>query len=144
MPASTDQTVVLGELQFWLALEEVTPEMGPMRFINKSHREGPLGSVFNQDSDDLAGGVRGCRALGNLLDQYPLLPEVLGVSEPGEMHYMPRDVTVYHVYCAHPWRCQTTLPSAIAYPIYSATRPPDRWGRRTLLGQQRLPRQPWL
>ena len=37
-----------GELQFWLALEEVTPEMGPMRFINKSHREGSLGSVLNQ------------------------------------------------------------------------------------------------
>ena len=37
-----------GELQFWLALKEVTPAMGPMRFVNRSHREGPLGSVFNQ------------------------------------------------------------------------------------------------
>ena len=27
-----------------MALAEVTPEMGPMRFINRSHREGPLGS----------------------------------------------------------------------------------------------------
>eukprot|EP01052_Picozoa_sp_SAG31_P079757 SAG31_NODE_39454_length_288_cov_0.777778_2_plen_26_part_01 len=26
-----------------------------MRFINRTHREGPLGSVFNQDDDDLGG-----------------------------------------------------------------------------------------
>ena len=35
----------VGELQFWLALNEVTAEMGPMRFVNRSHREGPLGSA---------------------------------------------------------------------------------------------------
>ena len=63
--------------------------MGPMRFINRSHREGPLGSVFNQDGDTLAGGVSGYRASGNLLDQYLLLPEVLGISECEETHYMP-------------------------------------------------------
>ncbi|MBT6147449.1 MAG: hypothetical protein HOH74_18575, partial [Gemmatimonadetes bacterium] len=43
----------VGELQFWLALEEVTPEMGAMRFVSHSHREGPLGSVFNDDQGDL-------------------------------------------------------------------------------------------
>jgi hypothetical protein len=32
----------VGELQFWMALAEVTPEMGPMRFINRTHHEGPL------------------------------------------------------------------------------------------------------
>ena len=36
-----------GELQFWLALAEVTPDMGAMRFVDKSHLEGPLGSTFN-------------------------------------------------------------------------------------------------
>ena len=35
----------VGEVQFWLALSEVTPEMGPMRFVDRSHREGPLGSA---------------------------------------------------------------------------------------------------
>ena len=30
----------VGELQFWLALAEVAPEMGAMRFVNRSHREG--------------------------------------------------------------------------------------------------------
>ena len=74
--------------------------MGPMRFINRTHREGPLGSVFNSDDDDL-GGVRGHFGDGNLLDQYPLLPEVLGVSGREETHYMPGDVTVHHGYTAH-------------------------------------------
>ena len=59
--------------------------MGPMRFINYTHREGPLGSVFNGDDDDL-GGVSGHFGKGNILDQYPLLPEVLGMSEPEETH----------------------------------------------------------
>ncbi len=90
----------VGELQFWMALAEVTPDMGPMRFINRTHREGPLGSVFNSDDDDL-GGVRGHFGKGNLLDQYPLLPEILGVSEPEQTHYQPGDVTVHHGYCAH-------------------------------------------
>ena len=47
-----------------------------MRFINRSHREGPLGSVLgaaSQDGDDLAGGVAGYRAAGRLLEQYPLV-----------------------------------------------------------------------
>ena len=143
-----------------MALEEVTPEMGPMRFINRTHVDGasplighrlstrapqslhrlpamclvllcesprlsarycccslliaaagavwpflsspgPLGSVFNSDGDDLAGGVAGYRAQGDILDQYPLLPAVLGVSAPEETHYKPGDVTVHHGYCAH-------------------------------------------
>ena len=74
-----------GELQFWLALAEVLPEMGPMRFLNRSHRE-ILGSVFNQDADDL-GGDAGYKASGNILDQYPLAPEMLGMSAPEETHY---------------------------------------------------------
>jgi hypothetical protein len=91
----------VGELQFWLALAEVTPEMGPMRFINRSHRE-ILGSVFNQDADDLT-GVAGYRASGNILDQYPNLPchPDFGVSEPEETHYKLGDCTVHHGYTAH-------------------------------------------
>jgi hypothetical protein len=90
----------VGELQFWMALAEVTPAMGPMRFINRSHREGPLGSVFNQDEDDLA-GLGGYKASGNILQQYPRIVEVLGMSAREETHYMPGDVTVHHGYCAH-------------------------------------------
>ena len=71
-----------------------------MRFVDRSHREGPLGSVFNDDADDL-GGVRGHLGSGNLLDQFPLLPEVLGLSKPEETHYMAGDVTVHHGLCVH-------------------------------------------
>jgi len=64
----------VGELQFWLALAEVTAEMSAMRFVNRSHREGPLGSVFNDDK-------------GDLLEQYPMLTSELGLSAP--FHYQP-------------------------------------------------------
>jgi hypothetical protein len=56
--------------------------------------------VFNDDGDDL-GGVAGYRASGNLLDQYPRLPQVLEISDIEETHYYPGDVTVHHGFCAH-------------------------------------------
>ena len=46
-------------------------------------------------------GKRNLLRKGNLLDQYPLLPEVLGMSRPEETHYQPGDATVHHGYCAH-------------------------------------------
>lgn len=76
----------VGELQFWLALAAVSAEMGAMRFVNRSHREGPLGSVFNDDR-------------GNLLEQFPNLTSLLGLSEP--FHYQPGDCTVHHGYTVH-------------------------------------------
>ena len=76
----------VGELQFWLALEEVTPEMGAMRFVSRSHREGPLGSVFNDDQ-------------GDLLEQFPNLTSVLELSPA--LHYQPGDCTVHHGYTVH-------------------------------------------
>ena len=76
----------VGELQFWLALAEVSAEMGAMRFVSRSHREGPLGSVFNDDQ-------------GNLLEQFPNLTSVLELSPP--FHYQPGDCTVHHGYTVH-------------------------------------------
>ena len=76
----------VGELQFWLALAEVTPDMGAMRFVSRSHREGPLGSVFNDDR-------------GDLLKQFPNLTSVLELSPP--FHYQPGDCTVHHGYTVH-------------------------------------------
>jgi hypothetical protein len=83
----------VGELQFWLALAEVTAEMSAMRFVNRSHREGPLGSVFNDDK-------------GDLLAQYPLLTSELGLSAP--FHYQPGDCTVHHGYTVHGGPTNTT------------------------------------
>jgi len=76
----------VGELQFWLALAEVTPEMGAMRFVSRSHREGPLGSVFNDDR-------------GDLLEQFPNLTSVLELSP--SFRYQPGDCTVHHGYTIH-------------------------------------------
>ena len=76
----------VGELQFWLALVEVPSEMSAMRFVSRSHREGPLGSVFKDDQ-------------GNLLEQYPNLTSVLELSPP--FHYQPGDCTVHHGYTVH-------------------------------------------
>ena len=76
----------VGELQFWLALAEVTPERGAMRFVSRSHREGPLGSVFNDDR-------------GDLLEQFPNLTSVLELSP--SLRYQPGDCTVHHGYTIH-------------------------------------------
>ena len=76
----------VGELQFWLALAEVTPEMGAMRFVSRSHREGPLGSVFNDDR-------------GDLLEQFPNLTSVLELSP--SFRYQVGDCTVHHGYTIH-------------------------------------------
>ncbi len=76
----------VGELQFWLALVEVTPEMSAMRFVSRSHREGPLGSV-------------GGDGKGDLLEQFPNLTSVLELSPP--FHYQPGDCTVHHGYTVH-------------------------------------------
>jgi hypothetical protein len=69
----------LGSLMFWFALEEVTPEMGAMRFLSGAHREGPLGFVPRE---------------GNILDLYPKLLDLYEWSPP--LHYQPGDATVHH------------------------------------------------
>jgi hypothetical protein len=79
----------VGEMQFWLALDEVTPSMGAMRFLSGSHREGPLGTVFAGDGDDRK----------DLLQQYPKLADLCPLSE--ELFYMPGDATVHHGYTGH-------------------------------------------
>ena len=76
----------VGELQFWLALAAVPPERGAMRFVSRSHREGPLGSVFKDDQ-------------GDLLEQFPNLTSVLELSPP--FHYQPGDCTVHHGCTVH-------------------------------------------
>ena len=92
----------VGELQFWMALAEVTPEMGSMRFVNRSHKEGALGSVFNRDDDDVVPMGKG----GNLFDQYPQLVPELGLSEP--FTYAPGDCTVHAGYTVHMSPANTT------------------------------------
>jgi hypothetical protein len=77
----------VGETRFWIGVDEVTADMGPMRFIDRSHQEGPLAAVlFEEDGRVIA-----------LLEHYPKLAERL--TPPIE--YEPGDATVHHGYMAH-------------------------------------------
>lgn len=73
-----------GTLTLWLALDEVTPEMGAMRFISGSHREGPLGLAYTGKS---------------LLEDYPKLLDLYELSPP--LHYQPGDATVHNSWTVH-------------------------------------------
>lgn len=100
-----------GELQFWLALDEVTPEMGAMRFLSGSHRAGSLGAVLRPGEPDLLG-------------LYPKLPEVFPMSEP--FHYQPGDCTVHHGYMVHGAPPNTSDRPRMCY-IFSYTPADTRW-----------------
>lgn len=71
----------VGGFNLWIALDEVTPEQGGMRFLTGSHREGAMGNVVD------------------ILAQYPKLTSLYEWSEP--FHYMPGDATVHHGYIVH-------------------------------------------
>jgi ectoine hydroxylase-related dioxygenase (phytanoyl-CoA dioxygenase family) len=64
-------------LGFWLALDEITPDMGPMQFRNGSQREGLLSTPVLD---------------WKLLEEYPL-------SEP--LHLMPGDATAHSSLVVH-------------------------------------------
>ncbi len=100
----------IGELQFWLALEEVTPEMGAMRFLSGVHREGPLGS--------------GALSPQDLLVQYPKLMDLYEMSPP--FHYRPGDATVHHGYMVHGAPPNSTDRPRWSY-IFSYTPADTRW-----------------
>ena len=98
-----------------------------MRFFNRSHREGPLGAVLNDATQSTEGE-------GNLLEQYPNLPEVLGLSDP--LHYQPGDVTVHHGYCIHGSPDNTTDKPRWSYLFsVSSHRPVSLWVGFTPLAQ---------
>ena len=116
----------VGELQFWLALDEVTADMGAMRFVNRSHKEGPLGSVFYDYGTKLT-------------EEYPNLIPLLGLSEP--FHYMPGDCTVHHGYTIHGGPDNTTDKNRWSY-LFSYTPIDTRYWNGTMeqnWGTQRTP-----
>lgn len=100
-----------GELQFWMALDEVTPEMGAMRFLSGSHRAGPLGTVLRAGEPDLLG-------------RYPKLVDLYPLSDP--FHYQPGDTTVHHGYTVHGAPPNVTDRPRLSY-IFSYTPADTRW-----------------
>jgi hypothetical protein len=75
----------VGGMSFWIALNEVPPERGSLRFLTGSHREGPLGRT-------LRGGV-------DLVEQYPSLPNRYRTLGP--LHYRPGDASVHNGLVVH-------------------------------------------
>jgi hypothetical protein len=75
-----------GYLGFWIALDEVTPDMGGLRFHTKSHRLGSLGRIGWFEDRDLF------QVYPNLGQECPLSPE---------LHYRPGDATVHHGFTVH-------------------------------------------
>jgi hypothetical protein len=79
-----------GQLAYWIALDDVTPEMGSMRFLDGSHREGLLGV------DDWSQDHR---------RRYPRLVELYEVTPP--LHYGPGDATIHNEFLLH-WAPENT------------------------------------
>ena len=75
-----------GTLSFWIALVDVPPEMGSMRFFNGSHRFGTLGKAFVRPGDELD-------------QQHPWLKEELTLSDP--IHMRAGDATVHDFLTVH-------------------------------------------
>jgi ectoine hydroxylase-related dioxygenase (phytanoyl-CoA dioxygenase family) len=76
-----------GVFNFWTALVDVPPEMGTMRFLNGSHKIGPMGRVIHRTD-----GV-------DLLDLYPWIADQFEVSAP--LHLKPGDATAHNLLTVH-------------------------------------------
>jgi hypothetical protein len=93
-------------VQFWLALCEITPEMGSMQHLTGSHREGPLGCQhYSADQ--------------NVRDQFPELWEKHSVSEAH--HFQPGDVLAHNPLTVHYAQANQTDRLRWVYTSYRVT-----------------------
>jgi hypothetical protein len=85
--------LMIGQLGWWIALDEVTPEQGAMRYLTGCHREGrlmvDLADASGRDPEDGYG----------YLERYPKLTDLYDWSPP--LHYRPGDATVHHEFMLH-------------------------------------------
>ncbi|UII69049.1 phytanoyl-CoA dioxygenase family protein [Pseudomonas sp. HN11] len=93
-----------GALNIWIALVDLTPEMGTMQFLSRSHRAGMLGRYFNR------------RDNVTLLDEHPWVLDEFEMSPP--ISLKAGDATVHDMNVIH------------AAPANSSTTP--RWVYSTL------------
>jgi hypothetical protein len=75
-------------VRIWIALDHMTPEMGPIRFIDRSHLSGLLGSSHRVAADPEAA----------LFEEFPELAD-LGLSPP--MAFAPGDATAHTMFTVH-------------------------------------------
>lgn len=78
----------IGVTSFWIALDDLTPEMGIPRYIDYSNNLGPLGTVKKAGYVDEAG----------LFGRYPELHEMTVVESPP---LQPGDATAHAMYTLH-------------------------------------------
>jgi ectoine hydroxylase-related dioxygenase (phytanoyl-CoA dioxygenase family) len=83
-----------GVFNMWMALDEVTPDMGALRFLTGVHREGPLGHVRRPIDPRLDEETKRTRSELGVLNYYPKLTDIYEWSPP--FHYQPGDATVHH------------------------------------------------
>jgi hypothetical protein len=76
-----------GGMTFWLALDDLAPESGTMRFFGRSHRMGALGHY------------RSYAQGGGILEDYPELESRCTLSDP--LSYSAGDVTVHSNLTVH-------------------------------------------
>lgn len=92
-----------GGIQFWLALCEITPEMGSLQYLNGSHREGLLGAVhFTKDQ--------------TLETERPDLFEKYEMSEA--QSFQPGDLLAHHAFSVHYAQANQTDKLRWAYTSY--------------------------
>lgn len=77
----------VGGMSVWLALDDLPPEKGTMRFLTGAFREGPLGRGTGRYTDK------------QLFDVYPKVWERYELSPP--MHLRPGDATVHGMLTPH-------------------------------------------
>lgn len=77
-----------GSLTVWIALVDIPPERGPMRFVNGSHLWGPLGRVIGREDG---------------LDTLDILPEFLRdrIELSPEHHLKAGDATIHNDMTIH-------------------------------------------
>jgi Phytanoyl-CoA dioxygenase (PhyH) len=89
-------------VRFWIALDHLTVDMGPVRFIDRSHCLGSLPSLYLEDEGPPGAGYAPDTALFNA---YPALRE-MSVSEPVE--FQPGDATAHMPFTVHGAIANTT------------------------------------
>jgi Phytanoyl-CoA dioxygenase (PhyH) len=87
----------------WIALIDIPPERGALRFVDRSHHLGLLGSPFEDSEEDV---------LPNL---YPQLFTPENISPP--LHLKPGDATVHHALTIHSAPSNTTSTSRWGFAV---------------------------
>ncbi len=100
----------IGRPNLWMALNEIPPERGSLRFLNGSNKAGLV-------EWDRASGADVFDAVPDLLERFPMGPE---------LHYQPGDATVHELPTFHSAQANTTDDHRWVY-VHTFVRADARW-----------------